>query len=545
MRKLYYITIFIIVLIVSFLGITYSLEYGNEDELTFELIGPSNLYLDVGTEYIEYGVKVIYNNIDVSNSIKIDNGNLDPYHLGEYKIKYEYNNEYIYRNVIVIDKISPTIELIGGNKISILLNGNYYEPGYYVKDNYNNDLSDKVIVTGTVDIHKEGIYEIIYSLTDDSGNKTTVTRKVTVKKPTIIEESDQSNKSTETNFIDTIYSNTIINNKFNSNSIYYEGYVKEISNNYQLKFKSRTSDLTYSYNMNPYKEHYYNGNINISSLKNGTYDIYIIAKNEERLMNKLPIISRIVRAKIDNKLVTIKYDNDYVSIIIEDFKYQYDVVIDPGHGNTDKGNENGIINESDLNLKVSKYEKCRYESMGYHVYMSRDDDSFGKMLGNPTLDNLERRALAIGYYGVVSRVVYSNHHNISNKININNFEIIVANQSTEKELTPEISIYNEYKNFNSNNDNINIYSKNYNNSETYNKLSGRTYPYDDYHTIIRIPYQLFNVKSTIYKPMYMSNPNAFNWYYSSSNWIKISELKIAEYVKFMGGTYNSNNKSCL
>ena len=60
------VLIFIIVLIVSFLGITYSFEYTNDEQLTFELIGPTNLYLDVNTEYTEYGIKVINNKIDIS-----------------------------------------------------------------------------------------------------------------------------------------------------------------------------------------------------------------------------------------------------------------------------------------------------------------------------------------------------------------------------------------------------------------------------------------------------------------------------------------------
>ena len=57
MRKIYYISIILIVLIVSFIGITYSFEYNDNGEIIFELIGPSNLYLDVDTDYVEYGIK--------------------------------------------------------------------------------------------------------------------------------------------------------------------------------------------------------------------------------------------------------------------------------------------------------------------------------------------------------------------------------------------------------------------------------------------------------------------------------------------------------
>ena len=546
MKKIYYVTTFIAILIVSFLGITYSFEYTDEEELKFELIGPDNLYLDVDTEYTEYGIKVTHNNIDVSNSVKIDASNVDSSKLGEYKVKYKYNNEYIYRKVIVIDKISPTINLIGGDEVYILLNGNYMEAGYKVTDNYDNDLQDKVTISGKVDIHKEGTYEIIYSVSDNSGNKTSVTRKVIVKKSVITVENNYSTRVYESSYNASLYSNTIIKNSFNSSGIYYEGYVKNSGSSYQIKFKSRTSNLEYLYNMNTTKAHYYNGNMRLTSLQNGTYDLYVISNKEERLMNKLYMLSKIVRAKVGNKLVTVKYDNDYVSVVIEDFNYQYDVVIDPGHGGSDTGAANGIIIEKNLNLKVSKYEKCRYESMGYRVYMTRYNDSSGELLGNSSLDDLDRRALAIGYYGAVSKVAYSNHHNATRNTSTHGFEILVSNQITANDLYPELSLYNKYKKlYNITDNKIRIYSRNSDTNEIYNKSNGEVYSYKNYYSVIRVPYELFNVKNIIYEPIYMSNSNDFNWYYSGNNWIKVSEMKIEEYVKFMGGVYNPNNSSCL
>ena len=546
MKKLYYITTFIIILIISFLGITYSFEYSANDELNFELIGPNNLYLDVGTEYTEYGIKITYNNIDVSQKVKIDSSNVDSTKLGEYKVKYEYNNEYIYRTVIVIDKVNPTIELIGGNEVYILLNGNYQDAGYKVTDNYDNDLQDKVTISGKVDIHKEGTYEITYTVMDNSGNKTSVIRKVIVKKSVITIEKEPATRVYESSYNATLYSNTIVKNSFNSNGIYYEGYVKDSGSSYQIKFKNRTTNLEYLYNMNSNKDHYYYGNMRLTSIANGTYDLYIISKKEEHLMNKLYILNKIVRAKVGNKLVTLNYANDYVSITIEDFEYQYDVVIDPGHGGYDSGAANGIIIEKNLNLKVSKYEKCRYESMGYRVYMTRYNDSYGEMLGNKSLEDLDRRALTIGYYGAVSKVAYSNHHNALRNTSADGFEIIVSNQITANDLYPELTLYKKYKElYNLKDNKIRIYSRNSITNEVYDKLNGAVYSVKNYYSVIRVPYELFNVKTVIYEPIYMTNSNDFNWYYSGNNWIKVSELKIEEYVKFMGGTYNPDNKSCL
>ena len=46
-KKYYYITTFIIFLIVGFIGITYSYEIDGDSQVEFNLIGPETLYMDV------------------------------------------------------------------------------------------------------------------------------------------------------------------------------------------------------------------------------------------------------------------------------------------------------------------------------------------------------------------------------------------------------------------------------------------------------------------------------------------------------------------
>lgn len=550
MKRMIYVTSFIICLLVCFLGITYSYEYDKEDNLTFELIGPETLYIDVDKEYKEYGIKVVYNNQDISSLVEIDSSMVDTSKLGGYKVKYsvnhEGNTEHIYRDVIVIDKEKPVIELLGDEVVYILLNGNYYEYGYKVKDNYDEDLEDKVKVSGKVNASSVGEYTLTYSVADNSGNTSEVSRKVVVKKPVITVDSQASNRFNPTTYNATMYSNTIIKNTFNSNGVYYEGYVNDSSNIYKIKLKNRENSLEYLYNMSVSGNNYYKGNLDLTTVKNGIYDLYIIGNIEEKLQNKMNVLSKLVRSKIGNKLVTFTYDNDYVSIEISDFKYEYDFVIDPGHGGSDIGASNGLVLEKNLNLKISKYEKCRYESMGYKVYMVRYDDTYGEMLGSSSLNVLDRRGLTIGYYGAVSRVAYSNHHNGSLNPYAYGFEIIVSNQATRDDLVVEMSLYNKYRKLYGISDNlVRLYSKDYDTDTVYNKINGAIYSNTNYYAVIRIPYELFNVDNIIYEPIYLSNSSDFNWYYSSSNWIKVAEIKIEEYVNYLGGTYNKDNSMCL
>ncbi len=546
MKRIYYISVMLIVLLVSFLGITYSFEYGSEGTLKFELIGPENLYINIGDDYEEYGVKVYLNEADVSDDVLIDASKVDITKLGEYKVKYQVYDEYIYRNVYIIDGVNPEIKLLGGETLYILQGGKYSEPGYEVTDNYDSDLHNAVKVSGKVDTSKEGEYTLTYSVMDSSGNKASASRTVIVKKPVISVYPDKGNRVGYSSYNATLYSNTLIKNNFNKNGVYYEGYVRTYTDNYIIKLKHRNNKLVYTYNMNSNQANYYSGNLDLTKVNNGIYDVYIVHKEEERLMNKLDIYSRIVRAKVGNKLVTFSYDNDLVTVTIEDFSYKYDFVIDPGHGGSDTGTANGIMIEKDLNLKISKYEKCRYESMGYKVYMTRYDDTYGEMLGNSSLDPLDRRGLTIGYYGAVSKITYSNHHNGSMNTTSSGFEILVQNSKTKAELASEFNIYNKYRTFyNINDDQIRMYSKDYYNDQIFNKANGEVYGNKNYYAILRIPEELFGVKNVIYEPIYMTNPNDFNWYYASDNWITVSELKIKEYVTSIGGTYKSDNSKCL
>lgn len=185
MKKIYIIFSFILVLMISFLGITYSYEYNENEYLKFELIGDYVLNLELGSEYYEYGARVIYNGTDISNSLNIDSSMVDMNVVGEYKVKYmvEIDNtyEYIYRVVKVRENIKPEIILKGDSVIYVSLGDKYIEPGYIVSDNHDMDIDKRVNITSYLDASKLGEYQIIYKVVDSSGNMNSVIRTVIVR----------------------------------------------------------------------------------------------------------------------------------------------------------------------------------------------------------------------------------------------------------------------------------------------------------------------------------------------------------------------------
>ena len=185
MRKIFVVASLIFVLLISFLGITYSYEYNENNSLKFELIGPYEIDLEINSIYYEHGVKVIRDGIDISDSVLINSSMLDVNKVGEYRIKYEIivdgHTEYIQRIVNVYEKISPEIQLLGNNIIYLYVNEKYIEPGYEAYDNYDGNITNKVITTSNLVVDRPGEYEIVYQVLDSSGNESIAVRKIIVR----------------------------------------------------------------------------------------------------------------------------------------------------------------------------------------------------------------------------------------------------------------------------------------------------------------------------------------------------------------------------
>ena len=91
------------------------------------------------------------------------------------------------QTITIVDDTDPQIVFTGGSNVSVLLNGDAYTySGVVCTDNTIDGQFDVTSRTGDeVDTSKLGVYDVIYTCTDNSGNSVSATQTVTVV-PTIV-----------------------------------------------------------------------------------------------------------------------------------------------------------------------------------------------------------------------------------------------------------------------------------------------------------------------------------------------------------------------
>lgn len=154
-------------------------EYlSSKSKLTLK--GKDKPIIESDTEYEDSG----FNYNEKSKVKKISD--VDTKKLGEqrviYKVKNSVFNSYVIRHVIVKDTTAPIIKLNGKSELTLYVGNKYNELGFVATDNHDGDVTQNVVVDGTVDSSKEGNSTITYKVTDTSGNEAVTQRKIIVKK---------------------------------------------------------------------------------------------------------------------------------------------------------------------------------------------------------------------------------------------------------------------------------------------------------------------------------------------------------------------------
>ena len=183
MRKFMRIFIIVMTFIIALFCTFFSLFYMfYKPELLLD--GSEYVSIGINQEYEEKGAHAYIFNREVDGVII--RGKFDNTKVGIYEIQYIYNPKFLRnmvvkeRTICVTDSDAPTIILDGDEVVSIYVGSKFKEPGFKANDSYDGDLTDKVIVNGTVDVTKVGTYEIVYEVTDSSGNLYSTKRTVKV-----------------------------------------------------------------------------------------------------------------------------------------------------------------------------------------------------------------------------------------------------------------------------------------------------------------------------------------------------------------------------
>lgn len=138
------------------------------------LVGERKIEINVQESYKEpgYSASAFFKN--VTDKVTVES-NVDTKKVGEYHIIYRLNYGRYHtkekRKVSVVDKEKPKITLHGNESTFVCPSNTYEEEGYEAIDNYDGDITDKVVVKKEKD-------KISYTISDTSGNTKTVERKL-------------------------------------------------------------------------------------------------------------------------------------------------------------------------------------------------------------------------------------------------------------------------------------------------------------------------------------------------------------------------------
>lgn len=252
--------------------------------VSINIVGDKLVYVNVGNDYEDDGFTANSLGIDISKYIYIEN-NIDTDKIGKYFINYSFNllgfNYSAKRDILVIDSINPQIILVGNDTINLYVGEEYKELGYNAYDNYDGDLTEKVVVTNNVNINKEGTYNIEYYVDDSSNNSYSITRKVIVKRKIVYKPVCNNNNPIDKYIcannlsVSVGYYNLISGESYyyNKNQIYYGASL------------IKTLDALYLYDKNMVNDNinnYINMAISISDNNAHEYLINYIGKNNLR-----------------------------------------------------------------------------------------------------------------------------------------------------------------------------------------------------------------------------------------------------------------------
>lgn len=159
----------------------------NRFALSVQLAGEDRINLEYGTHYKEPGAEVVLSGtLFWEEGIPLEgvgyqiSGQVEESTLGRYILNYTADYYWLHgesqRTVYVIDTQCPVITLVQDTQENLIPGTAYREAGFAATDNYDGDITDKVVIT-------EELGLIFYAVVDSSGNPAAARREVPYHDP--------------------------------------------------------------------------------------------------------------------------------------------------------------------------------------------------------------------------------------------------------------------------------------------------------------------------------------------------------------------------
>ena len=168
-----YVVFAVLVVLAIAAGLWIGFSFANEYTIDIQMMGPADVTLEYGAEYKDAGaVAQCYGDVLQKEPFALDvqtQSNVDTAKVGTYRVTYTAAywglTRTLERTVRVVDTKAPVITLVSDPEHYTLPGQTYEEEGFSAHDGYDGDITSSVQreVTDT---------EVIYTVTDSSGNKT-------------------------------------------------------------------------------------------------------------------------------------------------------------------------------------------------------------------------------------------------------------------------------------------------------------------------------------------------------------------------------------
>ena len=154
------------------------------------LIGNSVIEHRVGRTYTDLGVLAMDNNDGNITDDVIVTGSVNSDVTGTYVLTYTVTNSFgntatTTRTVNVVDAKPPVLTVIGDNPLTYQVSTSFVDPGATAIDEYDGDISNKILKSSTVTPTIAGTYKVTYYIIDAAGNSVSVDRIVNVVDTTL------------------------------------------------------------------------------------------------------------------------------------------------------------------------------------------------------------------------------------------------------------------------------------------------------------------------------------------------------------------------